>query len=385
MERHTKSLIVEGWRFVPHSYAVVNQWQLLALLRRDDIAVRVVDAPLFAPHWLPTEGLFDAAAEQALRAIPTAAPEEAADVTLRMSFPLDLAPSRSRLTAVFGTCEAQALPARHFAQPPDFAALRQMSNLRIVTPSRWSAAGFYAAGFGTHQVCVVPHGIDVATFHPGRQRRLRDRARLSLQPDDFVFLSVGGMASNKGIDVLLAAFAEVLRACPRARLVLKGLDTLYASKDLLAQSLAGLPASDHQGVVDALRYVGDALSNPEMAFLYQAADVYVAPYRAEAFCIPVLEAAACGLPVICTRGGSTDDFVTDAFARRIDSKPRLFKLYEASGLSLEPARPHLVHLMTTMVEDADWRRQAAVAGPAHVGANYTWDQVVDGLVRTLWS
>jgi hypothetical protein len=28
-----KSLIVEGWRFLPHSYAIVNQWQLLALLR----------------------------------------------------------------------------------------------------------------------------------------------------------------------------------------------------------------------------------------------------------------------------------------------------------------------------------------------------------------
>jgi hypothetical protein len=30
-----KSLIVEGWRFLPHSYAIVNQWQLLALLRRN--------------------------------------------------------------------------------------------------------------------------------------------------------------------------------------------------------------------------------------------------------------------------------------------------------------------------------------------------------------
>ncbi len=32
-----KTPIVEGWRFLPHSYAVVHQWQLLALKRRGDV------------------------------------------------------------------------------------------------------------------------------------------------------------------------------------------------------------------------------------------------------------------------------------------------------------------------------------------------------------
>src|SRR5665213_1488045 len=75
-----KSLIVEGWRFLPHSYAIVNQWQLLALLRRN-IAVKVVDVPFYRSSWQTHEKLFEARAEQALRSIETARPDESADVT----------------------------------------------------------------------------------------------------------------------------------------------------------------------------------------------------------------------------------------------------------------------------------------------------------------
>ena len=44
-------------------------------------------------------------------------------------------------------------------------------------------------------------------------------------------------------------------------------------------------------------YTGGTYSCDKMADLYRAADVYAAPYRAEGFNLPVLEAAACGVPV----------------------------------------------------------------------------------------
>jgi glycosyltransferase involved in cell wall biosynthesis len=102
-----------------------------------------------------------------------------------------------------------------------------------------------------------------------------------------------------------------------------------------------------------------------MAVLYQAADAYVSPYRAEEFNIPVLEAAACGLPVICTAGGATDDFVDDLFARRIEAKKRQLRGDgDREVAQLEPRIDHLVALMTEAVDDAGWRVQAAAAGPA---------------------
>jgi hypothetical protein len=107
-KRARKCLIVEGWRFLPHSYAIVNQWQLLALLRRN-IAFKVVDVPFYRSSWQAQAGLFEPTAEQALRSIEVAQPAENADVTLRVFYPFTFSPSRSRMTAVFATLEQQLI------------------------------------------------------------------------------------------------------------------------------------------------------------------------------------------------------------------------------------------------------------------------------------
>ena len=111
----------------------------------------------------------------------------------------------------------------------------------------------------------------------------------------------------------------------------------------------------------------------------------MSPYRAEGFNLPVLEAAACGIPIICTQGGPTDDFVTDAFARRIESRTSVIAIDGQHASRLDPSLEHLIVLMTSAVEDRLWRKHAAEAGPCHVGASYTWDCAVDALIRKLLS
>jgi glycosyltransferase involved in cell wall biosynthesis len=381
-----KSLIVEGWRFVAHSYAMVNQWQLLALLRRPDISVKVIDVPFYRRQWQSQTGLFDQSQEAALSSIGLAMPGERADATLRISLPFDFRPSRSHRTAIFGTSETQMLRTEQFR---DLEAYEQFhrsppgTDIKIVTPSRWSAEGFYRAGFGSDQVLIIPHGCDTGTFRPMPDVRPEIRSKLSCLDDDFVFLSVGAMTGNKGIDVLLQAFAQVCKKFPRARLILKGLDSLYHSKDFLDRYSQRLSQRDLERIGARVTYLGDSYSNAKMAKLYQAADAYVSPYRAEGFNMPVLEAAASAVPVICTRGGATDDFVTDRFARRIDSRRVSARIQDQDAYRLEPSFDHLISLMSSVIEDRGWCEQAMAAGPAHVRANYTWDSVADMLVRQL--
>ena len=191
------------------------------------------------------------------------------------------------------------------------------------------------------------------------------------------------MTGNKGIDLLLRGFAETCRKFPQARLLLKGLNPLYGSRDLLNKALMMLSAHDQQEVVGKMAYVGESLSHQGMAMLYQAADAYVSPYRAEGFNLPVLEAAASGLPIICTRGGPTDDFVTDEFARRIESRTTVVPIDGQYASQLDPDVDHLIALMTTVIDETAWPRQAADAGPRHVAANYTWNDAVDTLIREL--
>ena len=384
----TNTLIVEGWRFIPHSYAIVNQWQLLALARRGDIRVKVVDLPFLGRQWQTQLGLFNSEEEQILRSFDIAKPEECADITLRMSASFDFSRSASVQTAIFGTSESQVLRKDQF---PDFQAFTDFQrspppeNVKIVTPSRWSAKGFYKAGFKAEQVLIVPHGVDVATFHRMPDRRRQIRETMSVADDEFVFLSVGAMTGNKGIDVLLKAFAEVYRKFPQARLILKGLDSLYGSQQFLLKNMQTIPSGDRQRIVDRIHYLGNPMPFRSMAMLYQAADTYVSPYRAEGFNLPVLESAACGLPIICTGGGSTDDFTTDAFARRIESEQLSKRFNDQDLVRLEPNTEHLITLMISAIEDNAWRKRAAEAGPSHVQKNYTWDCVVNMLVRKLWN
>ena len=207
-----KRLIVEGWRFLPHSYAIVNQWQLLALLRRN-IVLKVVDVPFYRPSWQAQAGLFEPTAEQALRSIEVAQPAESADVTLRVFYPFTFSPSRSRLTAVFATLEQQLIRKNQVSDLREYEQLRRgppPANVKAVTPSRWSAEGFYRAGFDRDQVLVVPHGVDTATFHPMPDIRNDIRSGIPILDGEFVFLSVGAMSGNKGVDLLLRGFARGL-------------------------------------------------------------------------------------------------------------------------------------------------------------------------------
>lgn len=379
---------MEGWRFLPHSYAVVHQWQLLSLLRLKDIRLKIRDMPLYHPRWRTQSGLFHQSAEEALRSVESAAPGEYADAMLRIIFPFDFSASCCRKTAVFGTSENQVIQRRQLSDESTYRQLRRRRappDVTVVTPSRWSAQGFYNCGFTTEQVAVIPHGVDTETFHPAADPLLRARlrAKLPVQPDEFVFLSIGAMTGNKGIDVLLRSFAEVVRQHPEARLLLKGTDALYNSEKMLRARMGELTAPEQHRVRDRLIYFGGSLPHRAMAELYQAADLYVSPYRAEGFNMPVLEAAACGLPVICTRGGATDDFVTDDFTRRIDSTRVEVRVEDQAARRLEPDREHLRALMTAAIEDRTWRGRAAEAGPAHVRAHYTWDLIAQTLVRRL--
>jgi len=383
-----KSLIVEGWRFHAHSYAVVNQWQLLALARRPDMAIRIRDKPFLNSQWKAQADLFTDTDEATLQRLGPAASSDSADVTLRTTFPFDFSTSNSGITAVFGTTEYQTLQPDMIRDPVMFDAIDRrewIPDVRVITPSRWSANGFYRAGFDEKQVLIIPHGVDLGLFRPDPMLRAEVRRKLSIPEGAFVFLTVGAMTSNKGIDLLLKAFIEVSRTFPHARLVLKGLDSLYGSKDLLISMLQKIPPHERGRVLKQMVYLGKSMSFRELAALYCGADAYMSPYRAEGFNLPVLEAAACGLPVLCTMGGPTDDFVLDSFARRVESRLRPFEVNGRELVMLEPDLEHLTALMRSVVDDHEWRKEAAVSARAHAAARFTWDHIVDALVTKLWS
>jgi glycosyltransferase involved in cell wall biosynthesis len=321
--------------------------------------------------------------EARLREIPAPLDAETFDVVYRIGFPLDLRPSpRASRTVAFIACEAGGLGPSEVAGNIPLAQAHRDGNAIIVTPSQWSRRGLLNSGADPQRVKVIPHGVDGSLFQPlppERKAQLRQRLGIS----DFTFFFTGSaMTPNKGTDLLLKAAAIVAQTHPQLRLLVKGVDALYRARDFFGSAVRLLTQAELNRLQTRLRYEGVTMTFAQLAQIYQAADAYVSPYRAEGYNMPVLEAIASGLPVICTRGGSTDDFTADEFALRIDSTQVPLPGPDAVGrYVLQPNLDHLVSLMKQVMDDPTIGARARQAGPAFAATNFTWRRVVDQLLE----
>lgn len=380
-----KHLIVEGWRFFPHSYAIVNQFQCLEMLKHKDLMLYHRDLPFLNPNWTPVTRLFNEDAELKLRTIPSPPEDLDGDVLFRIGYPYDFRKSPLSKTFVFGTSEWGVIYDRMLWGNIPLQEVLKDSDVGIIVPSNWSKCGFVRSGAEPDRITVIPHGVDPRIFKPAE-----DLERTVLREkfgwyNSFVFLNIGAMTGNKGIIILLKAFAEIATHYSDVKLVLKGMDSLYSSKKLLTDIKNRLSSSELDIIVPRVEYLGGTFSFADIACLYQAADCYVSPYLAEGFNMPALEGAACGLPVICTEGGPTDDFVTESFALRIKSE---LKEYMENGcinrLLLMPDIRHLITLMKEVIEDSAWRNNAHISGPVYVNQKFTWEHVTRQLLNTFF-
>ncbi|MGL5059276.1 MAG: glycosyltransferase family 4 protein [Microcoleus sp.] len=379
-------IIVEGWRFIYHSYCVANQFQLLEMLDRPEVQLFHRDIPYIDPAWQTKNSLFDRATETLLREIKSPHQNQAADTTLRMYCPWNFAASNSRETWVFAATE-WGIVTNTVLEAIGVKSLTEThvnSEAKIITPSAWSKDGLIRSGVQPDRIAVVPLGTDTNIYYP-----LSDSERRSLRQnfgwsDYFIFLNIGGQTDRKGIRPLLKAFAATVDKYPNARLVLKGSELLYPSRDEIATaSRVVLTDAERAKVLPRLIYTGSQLSFIQIAQLYQAADAYVSPYLAEGFNLPILEAAACGLPVICTAGGPTDDFTHPDFAMPIESKFRAVDIDGERLFILAPKWEHLTQLMQGAIAQPEIAAKARIAGPRFVAENFTWKRAVDRLLQVI--
>lgn len=372
-------LLIEGVRFVPHSYACVNMWQCIELLRRDSFKIYHNEASICGWDLHPTPGLFNPEIEKILQSLPPLPDPANADIVYRIDFPHRFDATGASRLFVFVTAEFNTFPASHIAGAASLRETLARNRATIITPSEWSKQRLVENGAESERVYVAPHGVDPAIFKPLEPEIKRQRRMEMGWNNDFIFFNCGCMAPNKGIMTLLKSFAIIARRNPTARLCLKGLDTVFTSLGFLRMYKEALSTEEKQSIEGRVSYLGGSLSFAEMAGLYQAADVYVAPYMAEAFNLPVLEAAGCGIPVICTRGGPTDEFTDPAFAKYISSR----RIYSPDHLPLLPDGEHLTLLMQESIDDTDFRTRASALGSQFIHSRYTWRHAVDTLEQLL--
>jgi alpha-1,6-mannosyltransferase len=154
------------------------------------------------------------------------------------------------------------------------------------------------AGFGVRDVQLVPLGVDLDTFSPAR-RDPCTRRELGVGEHDLLLAYAGRMDAEKRPDVVLEAFARLRAERDDVTLVLAGDGPLRGSLEARAREV---------GRAHVLPFIDD---RARLARLLASADVYVSAMAHETFGLSVVEAQACGLPVVGVRAGAMTDRVRE--------------------------------------------------------------------------
>jgi glycosyltransferase involved in cell wall biosynthesis len=201
--------------------------------------------------------------------------------------------------------------------------------------------------FNRSDAVVIPNAVDTLRFNPQACVANRSSARASfhLNEADFVLLFIGNDWKTKGLHCLLTAMGS-LRELP-LRLIVVGNDHPGPFQALLDQSSL-------RDRVQFRKPSSDVLS------FYAATDAYVAPSLQDSFGLPILEAMACGLPVVASVQAGASENIRDA----------------QSGLLLNDPRDaaELARLIERLFSDKLLRDRLGAAAAAYAHENCSWEQ-----------
>lgn len=240
--------------------------------------------------------------------------------------------------------EQFGLAARHFR-----LSLRVLPKIvsRIIVPSRFVKRDLLdTTGLDAGYVDVVPNGYDSELFKPRKEdERAAFLQRYGIKSPFILF--VGSLFPYKNVTCLINSFMEVSDRIPHC-LVIAG-----------KKELSPGPLREDERIV----YL-DYVPHDELPGLYSFADMLVHPSLAEGFGMTVLEAMACGTPVIVSDRGSLPEVAGDA------------------GLLFDPDdKAALGRLILDLVGNRTLREDLVRKGLSHV-RRYSWDRTAEGILES---
>lgn len=243
-------------------------------------------------------------------------------------------------------------PVRHYGEEHMFYDfVRHMELMRadrFIVMSRKFQEAFVNFGVGPEYVDVIPHGSFEFSNNvwPGET--------FPITPLKKNILFAGGINHYKGINILLKAFALVLKKCPEATLTIAGKGNISEYRQLLA---------DIRNVTVINRYV----TEKELAQLHAACDFVVAPYIDASQSGVVSLALANGRTVIATRVGGLAEQVDDG----------------ETGLLVEPGNvEQLASAMLLLLGNTEKNSKMALEAKSQYSSRFSWESIAEKTLRT---
>ncbi|MCG8348706.1 MAG: glycosyltransferase [Chloroflexales bacterium] len=257
--------------------------------------------------------------------------------------------------------------------PPDWVAACNAMD-EIWTPSRWGADTFAAAGV-ERPIHVMPLGFNPDCFHTQLPvRRI---------PNRFVFFSVFEWGERKAPEILLRAYSQAFTKQDDVLLLLR-VNNFDVNIDI-GRQIADLGLPDNHAPIAFL--YNQQIPTAELGSLYRSADCFVLPTRGEGWGMPILEAMACGLPVIATAWGGQTEFLHAGVGYPLQVRayiPAVAKCpYYRGWRWADPDLEHLVYLMRYVYENPVESRALGAQAAQEVKARWTWRQAGLRMYRRL--
>ncbi|MDX6674972.1 MAG: hypothetical protein QOH11_2390 [Solirubrobacteraceae bacterium] len=222
----------------------------------------------------------------------------------------------------------------------------------VSTAVRGEAGRF---GVDPAKVRLIPTAVDPAVFHPAPDRHASD--------GQLRIVGIGWMKWLKGFEYAVEAVAELLRAGVPARLDLLGGEPAPSSGEPSDRPRVR-HAIEELGLTRAVRLHDHVRSSDVVAHL-QRADVLLHPSLSEGLPTVVLEAMACGLPVVVTDCGGVREAVTDG----------------VEGVVVPPREPlRMAAALEGLWRDPARRRRMGRAGRARVEGAFSLERQIDAFV-----
>lgn len=208
-------------------------------------------------------------------------------------------------------------------------------------------------GVPASRIEVIPNGVDLDTYAP--RDRAASRARLGL-PDRKTLLYVGNLVPGKGVEALIDGFAllrspsgTAVAGAAEVQLVIVGAGPLRTALE---------ERSAARGIAEAVRFAGE-IPHAALGDWYSAADALCLMSEREGWPNVLLEALACGTPIVATRVGGIPEIVTsDRIGILTGSAPG--EIAQAAGAALE--RDWDRAALRAHAERFTWERAAASVG-----------------------